>query len=64
MRAPGPDPEAGRKRIARSHRRLAVFLQLLMTPWLIILMKSVVRSVPHEITESGKGPARGGASIG
>ena len=33
---------------------LAVFLQLLMTPWLIILMKSFVRSVPHEITESGK----------
>ena len=33
---------------------LAVFLQLLMTPWLIILMKNFVRSVPHEITESGK----------
>jgi putative aldouronate transport system permease protein len=33
---------------------LAVFLQLLMTPWLIILMKSFVRSVPHEVTESGK----------
>jgi putative aldouronate transport system permease protein len=33
---------------------LAVFLQLLMTPWLIILMKNFVRSVPSEITESGK----------
>jgi putative aldouronate transport system permease protein len=33
---------------------LAVFLQLLMTPWLIILMKSFVRSVPYEVTESGK----------
>jgi multiple sugar transport system permease protein/putative aldouronate transport system permease protein len=31
-----------------------VFLQLLMTPWLIILMKNFVRSVPHEVTESGK----------
>jgi putative aldouronate transport system permease protein len=33
---------------------LAVFLQLLMTPWLIILMKSFLRSVPYEIIESGK----------
>lgn len=33
---------------------LAVFLPLLMTPWLIILMKNFVRSVPHEIIESGK----------
>ena len=33
---------------------LAVFLQLLMTPWLIILMKNFVRSIPHEIVESGK----------
>lgn len=33
---------------------LAVFLPLLMTPWLIILMKNFVRSVPFEITESGK----------
>lgn len=33
---------------------LAVFLQLLMTPWLIILMKNFMRSVPYEITESGK----------
>lgn len=33
---------------------LAVFLQLLMTPWLIILMKNFVRSVPYEVIESGK----------
>jgi len=32
----------------------AVFLQLLMTPWLIILMKNFARSVPFEIVESGK----------
>lgn len=33
---------------------LAVFLPLLMSPWLIILMKNFVKSIPHEITESGK----------
>jgi multiple sugar transport system permease protein/putative aldouronate transport system permease protein len=33
---------------------LAVFLQLLMTPWLIILMKNFMRTVPYEIIESGK----------
>ena len=33
---------------------MAVFLQLLMTPWLMILMKNFAKSVPHEITESGK----------
>jgi putative aldouronate transport system permease protein len=33
---------------------LAVFLQLLLTPWLIILMKNFVRSVPYEVIESGK----------
>lgn len=32
----------------------AVFFQLLMTPWLIILMKNFAKSVPFEITESGK----------
>lgn len=32
----------------------AVFLQLLMSPWLIILMKNFAKSVPFEITESGK----------
>ncbi|MCL2410008.1 MAG: carbohydrate ABC transporter permease [Treponema sp.] len=33
---------------------LAVLLPLLMTPWLIILMRNFVKSVPIEITESGK----------
>lgn len=33
---------------------MAVFLQLLMTPWLIVLMKNFAKSVPYEITESGK----------
>ena len=33
---------------------LAVFLPLLMTPWLIILMKNFIKAIPHEITESGK----------
>ena len=33
---------------------LAVFLQLLMSPWLIVLMKNFAKSVPYEITESGK----------
>ncbi len=33
---------------------LAVLLPLLMSPWLIILMKNYVRAIPHEITESGK----------
>ncbi|GAA4488111.1 carbohydrate ABC transporter permease [Microbacterium panaciterrae] len=32
----------------------AVFLQLLITPWLIILMKNFMRTVPFEIVESGK----------
>lgn len=33
---------------------LAVLLPLLMSPWLVILMKNFVKSIPHEITESGK----------
>ncbi len=33
---------------------LAVLLPLLMTPWLIILMKNFMKAIPHEITESGK----------
>jgi len=32
----------------------AVLLPLMMSPWLIILMKNFVKSIPHEITESGK----------
>jgi ABC-type glycerol-3-phosphate transport system permease component len=33
---------------------LAILLPLLMTPWLIILMKNFVKAIPHELTESGK----------
>lgn len=33
---------------------LAVFLPLLMNSWLIIMMKNFVKSIPYEITESGK----------
>jgi ABC-type glycerol-3-phosphate transport system permease component len=33
---------------------LAILLPLLMSPWLIILMKNFAKAVPHEITESGK----------
>jgi ABC-type glycerol-3-phosphate transport system permease component len=33
---------------------LAVFLPLLMSPWLIILMRNFMKSIPFEITESGK----------
>lgn len=32
---------------------MAVFLPLLMSPWLIILMKNFIKAIPHEITESG-----------
>lgn len=42
---------------------MAVFLQLLMTPWLIILMKNFARSVPFEITESGKMDGAGDFTI-
>ena len=33
---------------------LAVWLPLLMNPWLIILMKNFIKAIPHEITESVK----------
>ena len=33
---------------------LTVWLPLLMSPWLIILMKNFIKAIPHEITESGK----------
>lgn len=33
---------------------LAVLLPLLMSPWLIILMKNFIKAIPHEISESGK----------
>ena len=42
---------------------LAVFLPLLMTPWLIILMKNFIKSIPYEITESGKIDGAGDVKI-
>ncbi len=42
---------------------LAVFLPLLMTPWLIILMKNFIKSIPYEITESGKIDGAGDVTI-
>jgi ABC-type glycerol-3-phosphate transport system permease component len=33
---------------------LAVLLPLLMSPWLVILMKNFAKAIPFEITESGK----------
>ena len=33
---------------------LALLLPLMMSTWLIILMKNFVKAIPHEITESGK----------
>ena len=33
---------------------LAILLPLLMSPWLIVLMKNFVKAIPHAITESGK----------
>ena len=33
---------------------LAVLLPLMMSPWLIILMRNFVKSVPYELTEAGK----------
>ncbi|MFT3888735.1 MAG: carbohydrate ABC transporter permease [Arachnia sp.] len=41
----------------------AVFLQLLMTPWLIILMKNFCNSIPYEVVESGKMDGAGDFSI-
>ncbi len=42
---------------------LAVFLPLLMSPWLIILMKNFIKSIPFEITESGKIDGAGDVAI-
>lgn len=42
---------------------LAVFLPLLMSPWLIILMKNFIKSIPYEITESGKIDGAGDMTI-
>lgn len=33
---------------------LAVLLPLMMSPWLVILMKNFVKAIPHDLTESGK----------
>lgn len=42
---------------------LAVLLPLLMSPWLIILMKNFIKQIPHEITESGKIDGAGDMTI-
>ncbi|WP_033168294.1 carbohydrate ABC transporter permease [Clostridium sp. KNHs205] len=42
---------------------LAVFLPLLMSPWLIILMKNFIKAIPFEITESGKIDGAGDITI-
>ena len=42
---------------------LAVFLPLLLSPWLIILMKNFIKSIPFEITESGKIDGAGDITI-
>ena len=41
----------------------AVLLPLMMSPWLIILMKNFVKAIPHEITESGKSDGAGDMRI-
>jgi len=41
----------------------AVLLPLMMSPWLIILMKNFVKAIPHEITESGKIDGAGDMTI-
>ncbi|WP_242839521.1 carbohydrate ABC transporter permease [Butyrivibrio sp. NC2002] len=41
----------------------AVLLPLMMSPWLIILMKNFVKQIPHEITESGKIDGAGDMTI-
>lgn len=42
---------------------LAILLPLLMSPWLIILMKNFIKAIPAEITESGKIDGAGDFSI-
>lgn len=42
---------------------LAILLPLLMSPWLIILMKNFIKAIPSEITESGKIDGAGDFSI-
>lgn len=33
---------------------LAVLCPLMMSPWLVILMKNFIKAIPHDLTESGK----------
>ena len=42
---------------------LAVFLPLMLSPWLIILMKNFIKAIPFEITESGKIDGAGDLTI-
>lgn len=42
------------KTLGLKNNYLAVFLPLLMSPWLIILMKNFMKSIPFAITESAK----------
>lgn len=42
------------KYLGLKNNYLAVLLPALMTPWLIFLMKNFMKSIPFEITESGK----------
>jgi ABC-type glycerol-3-phosphate transport system permease component len=42
------------KYLGLKNNYMAVFLPLLMTPWLIFLMKNFMKSIPYEIIESGK----------
>ena len=42
------------KYLGLKNNYLAVFLPLLMNPWLIFLMRNFMKSIPYEITESGK----------
>lgn len=42
------------KGLGLKNNYLAVLLPLLMTPWLIFLMRNFMNSIPFEITESGK----------
>lgn len=42
---------------------LAVWLPLLLSPWLIILMKNFIKAIPFEITESGKIDGAGDVTI-
>lgn len=51
------------KNLGLKDNYLAVFLPLLMSPWLIILMKNFIKAIPFEITESGKIDGAGDLAI-